>query len=234
MESFDREQAKDHLAKDAWSDSLRGTIVPDKGWTQHYDLVKEMGDCHTSMGDYVRARQCYDKAAELAPDEAAPYVGLGVIHLQNGELEDAETAFRVACRLEPKSSKALCGLAMTAQRQGQNQRAFDGYLKTLEVDPDEISALLGLFQVSCQMGSFGQIIRYLELYLDMHPGDLSVMFSLAALHRRDGRIERARELLERIMLLEPNHSDARNLLEEIEHSMNDSMERRTTCLNPMR
>jgi hypothetical protein len=60
------------------------------------------------------------------------------------------------------------------------------------------------------------------------------MFSLAALYRRDGRLERTRELLERIVLLEPEHADARNLLEEIEHSMVESMDRRTTCLNPMR
>jgi tetratricopeptide (TPR) repeat protein len=140
----------------------------------------------------------------------------------------------VACRLEPKSSKALCGLAMSAQRRGQDQQAFDGYLKTLEIDPDEMTALLGLFQVSCRMGSFGQIIRYLELYLEMHPGDLSVMFSLAALYWREGRLKRTRELLERIMLLEPEHADARNLLEEIENSRVESLDRRTTCLNPMR
>ncbi len=234
MESFERRKAEDHLTEDAWSETLRGTIIPDKGWTQHYDLVKEMGDCHASMGDYPRARQCYDRAAELAPDEAGPYVGLGVIHLQTGELEEAETAFRVACRLDPKSSKALCGLAMTAQRRGQDQQAFDGYLKTLEIDSDEMTALLGLFQVSCRMGSFGQIIRYLELYLEMHPGDVSVMFSLAALYRREGRLERSRDLLGRIVLLDPDHAEARNLLEEIDHSQIESMDRSTTCLNPIR
>lgn len=234
MKPFERKQSRDHVSRDIGSDNTHGTLIPDKGWTQHYDVVKEMGDCHASVGDFVEAKRCYDKAATLAPDEAGPYIGLGVIHFQKEELSDAETAFRVACRLNPGSARAWCGLAMIAQRRGDEQQAFDLYLKSLDLDSDEMTALLGLFQVSCQMGTFGQITRYLELYLHMHPGDVSVMFSLAALQRRDGQYSRARELVERILLLQPNHEDARNLLEEIDHSMMETIDRRMTCPIPMR
>ena len=202
-----------------WSEEIKGTLIPDLGLTQHYDVLRELGDCHTAVGDYEDARDCYDRAAVLAPDEAGPYVGLGVIALQQNKLDDAETAFRVACRLDPRCSKGYCGLALVRQQRGLWDEAFDLYLKSLELNSDDLTALLGLFQASCQRGSFGQVIHYLRRYLDVHPGDTSVMFCLATLELKDGRRDRARELLLSILTLDPANRDAANLLEEVEHAL---------------
>ena len=158
-------------------------------------------------------------AAVLGPDEAAPYVGLGVIALQNNQLEDAVTAFHVACRLNPKCAKAYSGLGMAAQQNNDFRRAFDMYLKSLELDSENMIGLLGLFQTSCQMGSFEQVTHYLELYLEMHPGDTSVMYPLAALYMKDGKITDSQNILRDILVLDPKNQDAVNLLEEIEHSL---------------
>ena len=187
--------------------------------TQHYEILQELGDCYCSTGDYVRARQYYEKAAVLGPDEAAPYVGLGVVALQNNQLEDAITAFHVACRLDMNCSKAYAGLGMAAQQKNDFRHAFNMYLKSLELDSENMLGLLGLFQTSCQMGSFEQVTHYLELYLDMHPGDTSVMYPLAALYMKDGKVEASQNILRDILVLDPNNSDAANLLEEIEHNL---------------
>ncbi len=201
-----------------WTDETKGTIVPDTGWTQHYDVLKELGDCHAAVGDYENACECYDKAAVLAPDEAGPYVGGGVIALQSDKLDDAEAAFRVACRLDPNSSKAWCGLAMVSQRRDKHSHALKLYLKSLELNCDDLTALLGLFQVSCRMGSFSTVIHYLKVYLDLHPGDTSVMFCLATLQLKDGNLFEAGCLLEKIIAIEPDNIDAVNLMEEVEHA----------------
>lgn len=187
--------------------------------TQHYEVLQELGDCYTSVGDYTQAQRYYEKAASLGPDEPEPYVGLGVVALQRDLLDDAEIAFRVACRLNPGCAKAYAGLAMVSQQRQDYQQAFDLYMKSLELDADNITALLGLFQTSCQMGSFAKVIHYLELYLNMHPGDTSVMFSLAALYMRDGRLEQSRKTLLDVLTLDPDNQDAADLLEEVEHGL---------------
>ena len=184
--------------------------------------MQELGDCYTSVGKYEEAQRCYEKAASLEPDESGPYVGLGVIALQRNLLDDAEIAFRVASRLEGNCAKAYAGLGMVAQENGDLKRAFDMYLKCLELDRDNLTALLGLFQTSCQMGSFAKVIGYLELYLEMHPGDVSVMFSLAALYMKEGRLGRSREVLMDVLTLDPRNEDAAALLEEVEHGLAQS------------
>ena len=186
---------------------------------QHYEVMKELGDCYPSNGDYEKAKRCYEKASTLGPDEPGPYVGLGVIAFQSGLLDDAEIAFRVACRLDPKCAEGWSGLAMVEQKRDSCEKAFDYYLKCLELNTDNLTALLGLFQTSCRMGSFGKVIHYLELYLDMHPADTSVMFTLAALYMRDEQLIKSKEILLDIRALDPQNKDAANLLEEVEHNL---------------
>jgi len=202
-------------------DTARTNDVEKHKRMQHYEVLRELGDCYTSVGNYSQAHRCYEKAASLGPDEPGPYVGLGIAALQTGKLDDAEIAFRVACRLDSKCAKAYAGLAMVAQRRRSLTQAFDLYMKSLELDTDNITALLGLFQVSCDMGSFAKVIYYLEVYLAMHPGDASVMFALAALYLKDGRSERSRTMLLDLLVLDPTNRDAANLLEEVEHTLTE-------------
>jgi tetratricopeptide (TPR) repeat protein len=187
--------------------------------TQHYEVQQELGDCYTSVGDYTQAQKHYEKAAVLGPDEPGPYVGLGIIALQKNALDDAEIAFKVACRLDTGCAKAYAGLAMVAQQRADYKQAFEMYLKSLELDTDNLIALLGLFQTSCQMGSFAKVIHYLEVYLDMHPGDTSVMFPLAALYMKDGKFQESKKILLDLLTLSENNKDAADLLEEVEHSL---------------
>ncbi|HUT30667.1 MAG TPA: hypothetical protein VMX13_12805 [Sedimentisphaerales bacterium] len=193
--------------------------LEDHAATQRYDVLQELGDCYVHVGSYAQAQNCYEKAALLEPDEAGPYVGLGVVALQKNLLDDAEIAFRVACRLDVCCAKAYAGLAIVAQQRADYKHAFQMYLKCLELDVDNLPALLGLFQTSCQMGSFAKVTHYLESYLNMHPGDTSVMFSLAALYVKDGRFASSREVLLDVLALEPANKDAADLLEEVEHTL---------------
>jgi tetratricopeptide (TPR) repeat protein len=185
----------------------------------NYTDMQKAGDYYTSIGDYDLAQKCYEKATAMNPDEAAPYVGLGIIDYQKDLFDDAEIAFRVACRLDPQCGRAYCGLAMTAQKKNNYERAFEMYLKCLELNSDNLTALLGLFQTSCQMGSFAKVIHYLELYLDMHPNDCSVMFALAALYVREENFEQSKKILLNILQLDSKNQDAVNLLEEVDRNL---------------
>jgi len=206
-------------------DAARMNEMGKPGPAQRYDVLRELGDCYTSVGKYDQAQQCYEKAASLGPDEPGPYIGLGVAALQTDKLDDAEIAFRVAYRLDPQCAKACAGLAMVAQQRQDLPQAFDYYMKSLELDTDNIMALLGLFQVSCEMGSFAKVTYYLEAYLKTHPGDVSVMFALAALYLKDGRLRQSQAMLGEVLILDPTNRDASNLLEEVEHTLANTLSR---------
>ena len=95
------------------------------------------------------------------------------------------------------------------------------YLKCIELDSNNLTALLGLFQTCSDTGSASKVGRYLEIYLNrypqrMHPGDTEVMYCLATLYVKDGRLGEAKKILSEILALKPTYTDAANLLEEVE------------------
>jgi len=186
---------------------------------QQYQALQKLGDEYASVGDYAHAQRCYEKAALLKPHESEPYVGLGTIALENKRLEDAEAAFKAAVELDKGCTKAYCGLGLVYQQKENFTEAFQMYLKCLELDTDNVTALLGLFQTSYQIGSFSKIRHYLEVYLKIHPGDMKVMFSLATLYMKDGRLNEAKKVLLEVLASEPDYTAAVDLLEEVEHKL---------------
>lgn len=180
---------------------------------------QQRGDNFLSLGDNEQAQNCFEKAAVLDPDAPAPYVGLAAVALKNDRLDDAQLALRVACRLDPKCAKAYEGLGRVAQQSENYETAFEMYLKCLELDSNNLIALLGLFQASSQMGSFAKIIHYLEIYLDRHPDDTAVMFSLATLYMKEDRYEKSKTMLLEILEICPDSKDAENLLEEVQQNL---------------
>jgi len=189
------------------------------GLDQHYQVLKELGDCYAAVSDFARARRCYEGACELAPDQAEPYVGLGVIGIQTEDLAEARAAFEIARKLDPGSAEAYGGLAMVNQKKGDHQAAFEMYLKCLELDTDNLVALLGLFQISCQRGTFDRITHYLEVYLDKHPGDAAVLFCLASLYAREGKLAEAQAALRTVLDLDPDNTEAETLLSDVTKSL---------------
>ena len=191
----------------------------DQNGKGNYELLKELGDCYAAVDNYQRALECYRQAVDMDPHQAGPYVGLGVIGLQTDQVEDAEKAFAMAIKLQPQCPEAFGGLAMIYQRKQQYAHAFDMYLKCLEIDSDNLVALLGLFQTSVQMGEFTKVIYYLEVFLESHPDDVPVLFCMATLYARDGRLEEARDTLIRVLVLEPGKKEAADLLAQVHGSI---------------
>lgn len=198
---------------------LRLPAGPGRGETQHFDVLMELGDCHAALGELEQAAACYEEAADLAPGRADPHVGLGVIALQDERPDDAERCFQAAAGRDADCAEAYGGLAMVRQQREDYAGAFDMHLKCLELDTDNLVALLGLFQMSCQMGTFAKVIHYLELYLQRHPGDTSVLFCLATLYAREGQLGAARHCLLSVLALEPDKAEARDMLRQVERKI---------------
>ena len=137
--------------------------------------------------------------------------------VQNGNT--MPTLHKSESRSQSGCAGAYQGLAEIAQKKDQHEKAFEMYLKCLELDTNNLTALLGLFQASSQMGSFAKIIHYLEVYLNMHPNDSSVMFTLATLYIKEDQFEKAKVMLLKMLAISPGNQDAEGLLEEVQQNL---------------
>jgi tetratricopeptide (TPR) repeat protein len=181
-----------------------------------YDQLLMDGNQCVEREDWPAARQCFRQAAVLCPDRPEPFVAMGVLAMQTQRNQAAMEAYRTALAIDENCVQAYAGLAMLHHEQQRHPQAFEMYLKCLELDGDNLLALLGLFQTSCQMGTFCKIIHYLEAFLDNHPDDHSVMFCLATLNAREGRLNQARQQLLTVLAGDKTNTDAATLLSEID------------------
>jgi tetratricopeptide (TPR) repeat protein len=140
--------------------------------------------------------------------EPKTHVDLGVCALEEGRLQEAEAAFEKACALKGDCFRAACGLADIYQQSADFPRAFQAYLKCLDLDGTSLPALLGLFQSSLAGGSLAAVRQYLELNLEVTPGDTAIMFCLASLYLRQNRLEDAKKVLIDLLILDPAYRHA--------------------------
>lgn len=208
------EEAAAHLAK---------AVAPQRlNHDAQFDTLMQLADCYETVQEFDSAQRYLREASVLAPDKAQPHVRLGTLAFQQGQLDQAECLFRVAGKLQEDCSEAYGGLAMVCQHRGDHSGAFEMYLKCLELDIDNLIALLGLFQTSCRMGSFSKIIHYLEVYLENNPSDASVLFCLASLYAREGRLWQARQAVMKVLEQTPDKQDAKDLLAELDEVLADT------------
>jgi len=193
--------------------------LPTDAPSRRCDLLTQLGSCRAAAGAYAEAERCCHAALAEAPDQAGPYLALGMLALEHGRTEKAERFYRVARELQPDHSEAHAALAMIAQQAERYEEAFDLYLQSLRCDSDNLVALLGLFQTSCQMGDFSQIIHYLELYLAGHGNDAPVQFCLATLYARQGRLEEAWNMTMQVLAAEPQKREVAELLAQLEDAL---------------
>jgi len=184
-----------------------------------FEVLMRLADSYQAVGDSHKAEKCYRAAASVKPNRAGPYLVLGTLALEEERFDEARRLFQQALDLDQDCGEAYGGLAMIHQQKGDYAAAFEAYLKCLYLDSDDLVALLGLFQASCEMGDFSKIVHYLEVYLDAHPSDASVLFCLATLYVRSGRLDDAHRALAKVVALAPDRREAKALLAELDKEL---------------
>lgn len=125
---------------------------------------KTLGVRLLDQKEYGPALDCFSKALEITPDNAALYFYIGecASYLGNASLD----------------VKAIGDLT---KRRNYYQLAEDSYLKALAIEPDYSYALLGIgILYSYQMQAYKESIPYLEKLVNLEPENIDAMFILAA------------------------------------------------------
>ena len=65
-----------------------------------YEINKELGECYLFMGEYEKATEYYEKAAESGSEFAAPQMGLATIAVQVGDYDKATVHYQKRLNLK--------------------------------------------------------------------------------------------------------------------------------------
>jgi tetratricopeptide (TPR) repeat protein len=84
---------------------------------------------------YAEAEEQYRLAAQIAPDDARAFAGLGNIFVDQGRFSDAVDSYRQALKVKPEYDAALLPLAFSLARLERYPESIDVYQQALKTDP---------------------------------------------------------------------------------------------------
>ena len=97
----------------------------------------ERGRAALAAGRLGPARKDLERAASLAPREAALRVTLGALHLRGGRAADARRAYQEAIKLDPRPAASYLGLALALEGLHEGAKAAAAYEEFLRLAAGE-------------------------------------------------------------------------------------------------
>src|SRR5690242_15881560 len=84
---------------------------------------------------YAEAEEQYQLAAQIAPDDARAFAGLGNVYVDQGKFAQAVDAYQKVIKVKPDYNGAYLPLAFSLARLDRYPEAIDVYKETLKRDP---------------------------------------------------------------------------------------------------
>jgi tetratricopeptide (TPR) repeat protein len=174
---------------------------------------------HTALGLTFRqakrndeARQAFEKAAELAPDNLWLVDQLVELDLLDKHFDSARQRIHRHFQKTPDLPAAhfLEGKILIAE--GKWDLAAAELQKTLQIDPNFSSAYDLLVQAYFATNKLPQAVSQLQAELAKKPNDATALMTLALAYERMKDFPKARDTYERLLSIEPNFVSALNNL----------------------
>ena len=150
------------------------------------------------------AESDFNRATQLAPNDASGRLALGVALLSSEKLDDAINVLREQVRANPHEARAQCYLAQALLRKNDQpgtpefEEARTALAAALRYQPDLGRAHYLQAKVLLKLDREPEAVRELEKTISLDPGDRSATYQLLLIYSRQGRTEEAARLKERV------------------------------------
>jgi Tfp pilus assembly protein PilF len=115
-------------------------------------------------GDTASARDSFQKALDLNPNEVTAHTYLGIIADGAGDLKGAERHFSAAATAEPHRASARNNYGAILMRTGRVSLAAAQFEESLKLDPHQPNALVNLAQIRFASGTSDDLRASAELF----------------------------------------------------------------------
>jgi tetratricopeptide (TPR) repeat protein len=93
----------------------------------------------------------------------------------------------------------------------KEEKAFDLFQQAVASNPENRRALLGVLQLGYPMKRYSEMEKAINSFLDLHPANIEMLYSFAGVLFAQGKVERAKSEVEKILIFEPQNTRALEL-----------------------
>ncbi|MEE2787852.1 MAG: tetratricopeptide repeat protein [Myxococcota bacterium] len=185
-----------------------------------------LGQLKKSIGDYAGAILALDECLEAEPESVDLTQALAELYQLDGRIDDARDMLRsLAVVLERERRHAsleacLFSLGCLAEDAGEHAEAANHFRRCFELDASHLPMLLRYGRLLVHHEDWAQGLRVLQAALlqqakldDGERADL--FFNLGCVRRETGDTRKARDMFNRVLLIEETHQDAKAAIEQL-------------------
>ena len=143
----------------------------------------------------------------------------GVFYITNNSIQLAINDFDRVLNLDKNNNKALQGKGLALHFIKDYDSSSLCFLKILDNDSEDLEAIEGLLKNAWHTKKFTEIEKALENYLDFHPANLEILFTLSGIYYEQNKYQRTIELLEKILIFQDDYPGANELLQKCKNML---------------
>jgi len=152
------------------------------------------------------ARESTNRAMNLDPNLAPPYITLSRIAAMQGQTPLAMSQAKKALDLDPRSAEAYGALADAYAAQGNDQRAIDAYQKAIDLAPDDWRWPVRLGSLEFGLSKLDDAIAHFQRGVALAQDNAVAYYDLGIVRMQAGQMAEARKDLEQAIGIEPTAS----------------------------
>ncbi|WNO54137.1 tetratricopeptide repeat protein [Stakelama saccharophila] len=160
-------------------------------------MLDTRGRALQAMGDFEAARDAFEAAAELAPDDARAWIALARFRRAAGDVAGAIVASRRAVAADRNFPEALYVRAGLVREQYGLTASLPWYEAALQGDPGRAGILLDYAATLGEVGRARDMLAAVRKAMAIRPGDAEGFYLQAVLAARAGKFDLARSILQR-------------------------------------
>lgn len=175
-------------------------------------IIEKAQQLHQA-GRWQEAEQLYLQALDQSPGESNGLHLLGLLHAETGREDTAAQLLSAAIGIEGPSPHLCRNLGIILERQGKPEAAVACYRQALSMQPGAPDVWSRLAELLCGLGRFGDAAQAWRRAVETSPEPVEAQIPWRLAWAKSlalaGDRESAKELLQRILRVEPSHVDAR-------------------------
>ena len=174
-----------------------------------------LGMMAAQQGNADEAIQSFKQSLALRPGYAIALLNLGNVYRRQRDFPSAEKCLRQALELQPGDAEINYSLGMLYAQQDQPQLAAEYLGKAIELQPDYPEALNNLGVLFVHGQDYSKAEEQFRTGIRVAPNYDQSYLNLARLFLMRGEREKARQVLEQLLVMQPANATAAQALDTL-------------------
>jgi cellulose synthase operon protein C len=190
-------------------DALDTAIALREKWPGRIEVYLVVGSIQMAQGELGDARESFERALEVAPNDSRGLRYLAGLDIAEGDLEAAREKYHVILELEPDDEGAMVSLARLAAQAERRDEARDWLEKARAAHPRSETARALLAYLYLASRDFANAEEVANEAVQISPDDARLQYLLGLAQLNNGKFRDAEMSLGKAVNIAPQEADFR-------------------------